>query len=137
MSEQNKAIIHRWIDELWHRGDFSAAREFVAEDLLFRSNQVPTTRGLRALEDTVAGIRAGFPDGRFTTDELVAEGQTVVQRWTFRGTHQGEWAGVAATGRTVEITGTATYHFRDGKIAEHMADWDALGMMQQVGAVSS
>jgi predicted ester cyclase len=114
MSDRNKALVHRWVDDLWHRFDFSDATAFVAEDLRFRSNQVPPANGLSALQATIAGIRAGFPDGRFTIDELVAEGDTVVQRWTFRGTHQGEWA---------------------GKIAEHSADWDALLMMQQLGAV--
>ena len=137
MSERNKAIIRRWTEELWNRGDFASAREFVADDLQFRANQMSPAEGLRSLQDTVAGVRTGFPDGKYRINELVAEGDTVVQRWTFRGTHQGEWAGIAATGRQVEFTGTATYHFRNGRIVEHVADWDALRMMQQLGVVSS
>lgn len=76
MSEQNKAIVARWTDELWNRGDFSAAHEFVTADVQYRGNQMPPADGLKALQDTVLEVRAGFPDGQFSIDELVAEGQS-------------------------------------------------------------
>jgi len=137
MSDRNKAVVDRWTEEIWNRGDFSSAREFVSDDVQFHSNQMPPFGSLDALRETVSSLRSGFPDGRFTVDEVVAEGDAVVQRWTFRGTHRGEWLGIQGTGKEVEITGTATSHVRNGKVADHYADWDALRMMQQLGIVES
>lgn len=137
MSDVNKAIANRWVEEIWNGGEFSSADEFISETIFLQSNHVPPARGLEQLEETVLGLRAGFPDGRYTIDETVAEGDTVVQRWTFRGTHLGESFGIAATGKTVEVTGTGTIHLENGKVVEHLADWDALKLMQQLGAVTS
>ena len=82
----------------------------------------------------VSGVRASFPDGHFTVEEVLAEGDAVAQRWTFRATHQGEFMGMAGTGRKVEVCGMAISHVKDGKMVDHTADWDALGMLKQVGA---
>jgi steroid delta-isomerase-like uncharacterized protein len=134
MSEQNKAIARRWAEEIWNNGDFSSADEYVAQDIHFRSSQAPEFTGMDTLKEMVAGNRAAFPDGHFTIDEEVAEGDAVVHRWTFRATHQGEFLGVAATGKPIEVTGTAISHVRDGKITSHMADVDMLSILQQMGA---
>jgi steroid delta-isomerase-like uncharacterized protein len=135
VSEHNRKIARRAIDEIWNSGDFSSVDELIGDSYHHRSNQIPPLDGVEALKDLVAGIREGFPDGRFTVDEEVADGNTVVHRWTFRGTHLGVWAGISGTGKKVEVTGTGTNHFEGGKIVEHLADWDAMGMMQQVGAI--
>jgi len=115
MSDRNKAVVQRWTEEIWHRGAFSSAKELLGDNLQVRSNQIPPFTGVKLLQETVPGLRAGFPDGRFTVDELVAEGDTVVHRWTFRGTHRGEWLGVPGTGNQVEITGTATGSLQERK----------------------
>jgi steroid delta-isomerase-like uncharacterized protein len=130
MTDHNKVVARRWTEEIWNRGDFTSAKGFIADNLHFSANQIPPFDGVNQLKETVSGFRAGFPDGRFPVDEVVAEGDTVVMRWTFRGTHRGEWMGVPGTGKQVEVTGTATTHFKNGKVAEHQADWDALRMMQ-------
>ena len=137
MSDANKAITKRWVDEIWNGNDLSSAHEYVSETVFLQSNHIPPARGLKQLEETVLGLRSGFPDGRYTVHETVAEGDTVVQRWTFRGTHLGESFGIPATGKKVEITGTATTHLKNGKIVDHLADWDALALMQQLGVVES
>ena len=134
MSDQNKAVARRWVDEIWNSGDFSSAHEYVAEDIHFRSSQAPAFNGIDPLKEMVAGNRAAFPDGHFTVDETITEGDAVVHRWTFNGTHEGEFLGVPATGKKVQVTGTAVTHFRDGKITEHLADVDMLSILQQIGA---
>lgn len=134
MSEQNKAVAKRWVEEIWNSGDFSSADEYVAEDIHFRSSQAPAFNGIGTLKEMVAGNRAAFPDGHFTIDETIAEGNAVAHRWTFHGTHQGEFLGVPATGKKVEVTGTAVTHVRDGTIVEHLADVDMLSILQQIGA---
>jgi len=134
MSEQNKAVVRRWT-EVWNGADPSLLHDLATEDIHFRSSGIPASRGIDGLAQVIHDLRAAFPDGAFTNDELVAEGDTVVNRWTFRGTQQGEWMGQPASGRKVEITGTATNHLRGGKIAEQLTDWDAMAMMQQLGAI--
>ena len=82
-----------------------------------------------------AVVHSAYPDGRYTIKELIAEGNSVVARWSFRGTHKGELMGMAATGKKVSLTGTSTFVIRDGKIASEWADYDALGQWQQLGVI--
>jgi steroid delta-isomerase-like uncharacterized protein len=80
-------------------------------------------------------IRAAFPDGRTTIDDIIAEGDKVVVRATMKGTHKGEFMGIPATGKQVTISGIDVTRFVNGKSTEHWGQWDTLGMMQQVGVV--
>ncbi len=80
-------------------------------------------------------FRNAFPDLTCTVQEQVAEGEKVVSRWTVRGTHQGEFFGVAVTGNQVEFTGIQIDRFEGGKIVEEWAEFDLLGAMRQMGAV--
>jgi predicted ester cyclase len=83
----------------------------------------------------MAAYTSGFPDLQLSTEEIVAEGDKVAIRNTWRGTHQGVFQGVPPTGRHVAFTGTDIFRFVDGKIAEQWADLDALGLMQQLGVI--
>ncbi|HKK92531.1 MAG TPA: ester cyclase [Longimicrobiales bacterium] len=134
MSDQTREISRRWVEEVWNDGDFSSAHEYVADDIHFRSCQIPETHSLDELKEIVAGLRANFPDGHYTIDEEIVEGGSAAHRWTFRGTHEGEFLGVPGTGKHVEVTGTAVTHVRDGKVVAHLADVDMLSILQQVGA---
>lgn len=87
MSDANKAMANRWNEELWNRADFSSANDFVSETVSFESNHIPSARGIKQLEEAVLGLHTGAPDGRYTVVEMVAEGDTVVARWKFHGTH--------------------------------------------------
>ena len=75
---------------------------------------------------------AGFPDAEWAIEELVAEGDRVVTRWAFTGTHKGTFMGVAASGRRLHCTGISIDRIVDGKIVEEWEEWDTLGMMQQL-----
>ena len=77
---------------------------------------------------------AAFPDLRITTDDIIAEGDKVVARWTVTGTHQGELMGIPASGKQISFTGMTVHRFVDGKIAENWWSYDAMGMMQQITA---
>jgi predicted ester cyclase len=76
-----------------------------------------------------------FPDLRFTIEDIIAEGETVVARYSVRGTHKGDLGGIAPTGKQVTVYGVTISHFANGKIVEGSANWDALGLMQQLGVV--
>jgi steroid delta-isomerase-like uncharacterized protein len=93
---------------------------------------VGDTEGLKAFNRM---IRAAFPDWHSTPEELVAEGDVVVERWTGRGTHRGEFQGIPPTGEQVEVPGVVFYRIRDGKIVEFRGSFDGLAMLRQLGAL--
>ena len=79
--------------------------------------------------------RAAFPDLQLSVDDLFAEGDRVVARWTSRGTHQGEMMGISPSGKHVQISEIDIFRVSAGKLAEHWGVFDQLGMLQQIGAV--
>ena len=135
MSEENKALERREIEEVWNKHNPDAVDEIYAPDLVNHSAPpgVPNDRaGLKAL----VGMNLGaFPDLKVTTDFLVAEGDKVVHHWTATGTHKGELMGIPATGKQIEMTGIAIVRIVGGKIVELWTESDQMGMMQQLGVV--
>jgi predicted ester cyclase len=79
--------------------------------------------------------QAAFPDLHFEIEEMVAEGDTVVARWTLTGTHQGSFLGIAPTGRRIRIAGMSLDHLQDGMLVSGFDGWDNLGLRQQLGAI--
>ncbi len=79
--------------------------------------------------------RTAFPDLRLTIEDIIAEGETVMARWSYRGTHKGDLSGIAPTGKQFNISGVTIARLLNGKIAEGWVNWDALGLMQQLGVV--
>jgi predicted ester cyclase len=90
---------------------------------------------VEGIKQIVQTYLSAFPDLAYTVEEQVAEGDMVVTRWRARGTHQGEFMGVAPSGNTIEVSGMSMYRIAGGEIAEDWVNWDALEMMHQVGAV--
>ncbi len=80
-------------------------------------------------------LTTAFPDSKFTIEQMVAEGDTVVVRWTVRGTHKGDLMGNAPTGKPISLSGVSVCRLADGKLVEGWGNWDALGMFQQLGIV--
>jgi predicted ester cyclase len=83
----------------------------------------------------VTHYRNAFPDMRLTIEDIIAEGETVIARWSCRGQHKGELNGIAPTGKQVAFTGVTIARFAGGKMVEGFVNWDALGLMQQLGVV--
>jgi steroid delta-isomerase-like uncharacterized protein len=137
MSEENKALVRRWTEEIWNQGSMTAIDELVAADYIHHDPLMPDIQGRDALKQFVAAHREAIPDGRFTEDDLIDGGEKIVTRWTFRGTQKAEWLGVAATNSPVEVTGTTTLRLVQGRVAEFWAYWDSLGWMRRVGTVSA
>ncbi|MBZ0294082.1 MAG: ester cyclase, partial [Anaerolineae bacterium] len=80
-------------------------------------------------------LRAAFPDFQLTIEEQVSEGDRVATRWNIQGTHQGEFQGIAATGRPVKVTGMTIFRIAAGKVTDGWTNEDELGLMRQIGAV--
>ena len=139
MSEENKALARRsW--EIVTEGSLDvledALAEVYADDLVLHEPDEDVV-GIDGLKQFVSMIRAAFPDLRVTLEDDIAEGDKVVSRWTGQGTHQGELMGIAPTGNQVRVTGITIHRIEDGKIVEEWENFDALGMMQQIGAIPS
>ena len=137
MSEENKAIVRRQEEEIHTQGNLDAADEIYAPNYVGHDPSNPEDiRGLEAAKQAAADYRKAFPDLQVTIEDLIAEGDKVATRVRFRGTHQGELEGMAPTGRRVESTGIIISRIEGGKIAEDWANFDDLGMMQQLGVVA-
>ena len=133
-AEENKALIRRW-GELWNAGDAAAIAALVTPDYVRHDPNGPEVRGPDAERQLVELYRAAFPDLRFTIEHLVAEGDLVVAHLTVRGTHRGELLGIPPTGTPITLAAMELYRIRDGKVAEQWVALDALGLLQQLGAV--
>ena len=135
MSEEvrNKALMRRFYEELWSRGNLEIIPELVAEDFVDHQAPVGQTFGREELAGLVLMWRTGFPDMRETVEDLISEGDKVVGRFLMRGTHRGEFMGVAPTGLSVTMSGIDMVRVADGKISEFWYAEQTLELMQQLG----
>ncbi|MBI3860215.1 MAG: ester cyclase [Thaumarchaeota archaeon] len=136
MSEKNKTILRRYGEEIWSQGNLAVIDELVALDVIVHLPGYPQISGLEAYKQACSMLRAGFPDLQVALEDIVAEGDKIAGRWTFRGTQTGDYMGIAATGKPMTWTATAIYRITDGKVAEVWDNEDFLGLMQQLGVIS-
>ncbi|HLE90092.1 MAG TPA: ester cyclase [Anaerolineales bacterium] len=137
LTETNKTVSRRFFEEVFSKGKLAVADEIIAKD---HANSGPgtlpgLTPGPEGSKQFVTVYRNAFPDVHFTIDEQIAEGDKVVTRWTAHGTHQGELAGIPATGKSSTVTGIVVDRLVNGKIAESWGIFDQFGMMQQLGVI--
>jgi len=136
MSEQNKYVVRRLFEEVWNKGNLSVADEFFAPNYAHHDPSTPDVgRGPESEKKRATLYRTAFPDLRLTIEEIIAEGETVMTRWSCRGTHKGDLRGIAPTGKQTNISGMTIARVVNGKFAEGWVNWDALGLMQQLGVV--
>jgi steroid delta-isomerase-like uncharacterized protein len=130
-----KAVALREV-EMFSTGDYGIADEIYSEDYVGHDPTKPEPiRGIEAAKEEAAGYRNAFPDLTLTVDHQIAEGEYVVTRWTARGTHEGDLEGIAPTGTHATTTGISITRVVDGKIVEDYTEWNALGLMTQLGVV--
>ena len=132
--EANKEVVRRLTERIWNGRDPAAVDEMFAADAVGWRAGRPVLEGREAWRRFVAGLEAGLGPSRWEIDDLIAEGDRVVTRWTGHGTHAGEVQGVPATGKPFVITGITIHRIVDGQIAELWTAEDWLGMLRQVGA---
>ena len=136
MSEQNKTVVRRLIDELWNKGNLQVADEIIAPTYQHHDPSSPDFgKGPESEKKRVNHYRTAFHDFRLNIEDLYAEGETVVARWSCRGVHNGDLNGIAPTNKQFAITGVTICRFDHGKIVEGFVNWDALGLMRQLGVV--
>ncbi len=135
MSDENKAISRRVFEEIISQGNLSLADEIFASNYVDHDPANPDVSGPAGFKLLVSKYRSAFPDLRLTVNDIFAEGDEVVVRWTWSGTHKGDLEGVPPTGKKMGGEGITISRFSGGKVEEDWANWDALGLMRQLGVV--
>lgn len=135
MSEENKALVRRLNKDLWQDLDVSKVDEYYAADYVSHSQLPGTPPGREGVKAFINMMKSSFSDLNYVTEDLVAEGDKVVSRYTVTSTHTGEFMGIPATGKQVKVTGIFIARVTDGKVVESWTEWDSMGTMQQLGVV--
>ena len=136
MSEGNKFVFRRSFEELWNKGNLSLADELFDPNYAHHDPSTPDFgRGPESERKRATLYRTAFPDLQLTIEDVIAEGETVMARWSCRGTHKGDLSGIAPTGKQFTISGVSIARLANGKLAEGWVNWDAQGLMQQLGIV--
>lgn len=134
-TETNKAICRQFLDEVLNQRRLDLIEEYVDENIVEYLGYMAEVSGIESVK---AGLQMGFdtfPDYQLSVDDEIAEGDKVVFRWTLRGTHEGEYLGVPATGKKIEQIGAAIYRMANARIVELWFYPDNLGLLQQFGAI--
>ncbi len=131
-----KALVRRVLEEPW-TGNWDVIEEFVAETYVgYDPSQPEPIRGRDGLRANFQQYLDAFSDARITVEDQIAEGDRVATRWTGRGTHTGEIAGISASGKDITVSGLTISRLDDGLIVEEWTTWDTLGMLVQIGAIA-
>lgn len=132
--EENKATVRRFIDNFNKKDAETLARNF-AEDYVLDFPGGPIAEGIDGGRQATSGFIGTFPDLRFATDDLFADRDRVVWRWTMTGTHNDDLGPIPPSGKSVTLTGISMLRLRDGKITEDKVRADMVGLLQQIGAM--
>ena len=136
MSADNKAIVRRLYEEVWNNRKLEIVNELISPSHALQGPTVfGSSIGPEAYKRQVSSLLEAYPDLRWTIEDTIAEKDKVVACWTMSGTHKGDYMGVPATNKKVSVGGMTIHHITGGKIMDSLTNWDALGMMQQLGAV--
>ncbi|MCA1707866.1 MAG: ester cyclase [Actinobacteria bacterium] len=135
-AEENEAVVRQYIEEVWNRHNIDAVDELVSPDYLNHAADAEHQRGIAGVKYILNWLFSVFPDHRFDIEDAVADGDTVAVRGTCSGTHEGELWGIPPTGEHFAVQQVHWFRVADGKVAEHWAVRDDLGMMRQLGVIS-
>lgn len=136
MSEANKAVVQRLIDEVLLKGNLDAVGEIIAPEYVVHDPSNPNRPGgIEGLKMFVGMFQAGLSDFEYVVEDMIGEHDLVSYRWTMRATHSGPFMNIPPTGNRIVITGMDMFRVKQGKIVESWAFADALGMLQQLGVL--
>ncbi len=135
---KNESLVRRYFEDCLNQGKMETIDTLISPTYI---SHYPAGYDLGGgpedVKQIVSSVRRGFPNVHFTIEDFVSQGEKVVARWTFRGTHSGNFMGVAPTGRAVMVAGVAVYRIADEKIAEVWLSWDVFGLFRQLGVLAS
>ena len=132
-AEENKTAERRLKEQVWDRHDPEAADEFVDPDVLEHNPMLGASQGRDGYKLALKVAFSAFPDAELVHDDLIAEGDKVVERWTIRGTHRAAFMGIPATNKQIAIEGVDIYRYANGRRVETWSYFDRAGLMKQLG----
>lgn len=131
-SETNKAVVRRYLDEVWGRGNFDAIREFLSPAYLRHTSPTAAPLDRDGQIARLYGMRAAFPDLEIEVQRIVAEGDLVAIQGSMRGTHHAEFAGISPTHRAVHVGLADVIRLEGGLFAEHWGGPDMADLARQL-----
>jgi steroid delta-isomerase-like uncharacterized protein len=138
MSEENKALIRRWFEEVWNKKRVEAIDEmFAADGVAHGLNDDPkvSMKGVADFKPFHAAFCNAFPDIKVVVEDVIAEGDKIAARCSVYGKHTGDGLGIAASNAPVEFTGMVIARIKDGKFVEAWNNFDFLTMNKQIGVI--
>ena len=130
--EENKAILLNKHLEMFNEGNLSIADEIISPDYIYHG-PAGEFKGPEGVKQMVQTFRVAFPDGTFTINDMIGEGDKIAVRYTLTGTHKGDYLGLPPTGKQINMEGSFFYKFENGKEVEALPFMDSLTMFQQLG----
>ena len=138
MPSDNKTVVRRLYEEVWNKRKFQLIKELISPShALYGPNFSGSAIGPEAYKHQVLLFIVGFPDLRFSVEEMIAEKDKIVSRWTISGTRKGEYMGIPATNKQISVDGITIHQLSNAKIMDSYVSWDMWGMMRQLGAIPS
>jgi steroid delta-isomerase-like uncharacterized protein len=136
-SQENMAIVRRYLEDGWGKQNLAVVDELVAPDMVDNNpvELMHQRQGVESVKSTILTLQSAFPHYSVTIDDLLADQDKVATRWTIRGTHQGTLMGIAPTGKSIAFSGVNIYRLAGGKIVEEGGMVDIAGLLQQLGAL--
>jgi steroid delta-isomerase-like uncharacterized protein len=136
MTSVDKVAVHRrYNDEVINQGNLDLIDTIFTPDYVDHFSGGPDIPGPAGLKQFVGMFRGSFPDAQFTVEDRIVEENRIAVRWRMHGTHRGDFQGIPPTGNLVTITGIAIHRFAGDQIQESWDCYDALGLLQQLGAI--
>lgn len=136
-TEELKAMARRYIEEVWNQGKLDLIDEMFAPDYINHTPSPGQVAGPAGIKQLIASFRKAAPDLHYTINDMIAEGDRVVTHWTAQGTHLAELMGVPPTGKRITVSAIVIDRIVNGRIVEHWAGRDDLGLFQQLGLIPS
>ena len=134
--DENKKLVSIIADEIWNQGKLNVCDEIMSVDAKYHGPHMPTGNGTREdWKQAIAMYRNAFPDSHVTYEELIANNDIVVGRWSATATNTGKLAGIPSTGKPISLSGITIYKFKGYKISEVWEQLDMLGMWTQLGII--
>ena len=134
--EKNKALARRYQEEVWGKGDLALIDELLAPEFIDHSLPAGMDPSFAGAKRAVQGALDAFPDGQWTVEDLIAEGDKVTIRWKMQATHEHAFRGIAPGGKPVTVTGITILRIAGGKIVERWVNWDSMALRQPSETVS-
>lgn len=137
MSAAMKSVTEQFFGAIFSQGQLALIEQVASPNHILHIPAGPDVQGQEGLRQFVTLYRTAFPDLRFIIEDQLIEGDKIVARWTAQGTQQGPLQGIPPTGKAVKVTGITISRIVDGKMTEGWVNWDMLGVLHQIGAISA